>query len=128
MKEHFELKARFAVEPSKIYAAWLNSSDHGAMTGGGAKCTDFVGGKFTAWDKYIKGENIELIENQKIVQTWRTVEFKKDDEDSLVTVLLKPIDGGTEITLTHTNIPEGQTQYETGWVDNYFEPMQDFFM
>ena len=35
-------------------------------------------------------------------------------------------EGNTELTLTQTNIPEGQTQYEKGWGDNYFNPMTAF--
>ncbi|MBF6605691.1 MAG: hypothetical protein IVW53_08950 [Chloroflexi bacterium] len=34
---------------------------------------------------------------------------------------------GTLITLHQTNIPEGQSGYEQGWRDNYFDPMRAFF-
>jgi hypothetical protein len=35
--------------------------------------------------------------------------------------------GGTEITLHHTAIPDGQSGYEQGWRDNYFDPMREYF-
>jgi hypothetical protein len=32
------------------------------------------------------------------------------------------------VTLVHTDLPPGQgVQYEAGWKDNYFEPMQAYF-
>ena len=64
---------------------------------------------------------------QKIVQSWRTSEFSQDDEDSILTIQLKEVREGTELLLTHKNIPKGQTQYKQGWIDHYFVPMKEFF-
>ena len=127
MKEEFEVKEIFAGEPSEIYNAWLDSDLHGKMTGGEAECSNEPGKPFSAWDGYITGTNIELIENQKIVQAWRTSEFAENDEDSLLQITLAKVSEGTELTLKHTHIPEGQTQYLQGWHDHYFIPMKTFF-
>ena len=127
MKEKIELKEIFTVEPSVIYNAWLDSEQHSKMTGGEAVCANKTGENFTAWDGYISGKNLELIENKKIVQSWRTDELEDNDEDSILTITLNKIHEGTELMLTHTNIPEGQTQYEEGWVEHYFIPMKEYF-
>jgi len=127
MKETLELKESFSVKPSVIYKAWLDSDTHTNMTGGEAHCGNQVGDTFTAWDGYITGKNLELTPNKEIVQAWRTSEFDESDEDSKLTVRLVEIENGTEMTLIHTNIPEGQTQYKQGWVDHYFEPMKKYF-
>lgn len=127
MKESIRLKEIFKVQPIVLYNAWLNSETHTKMTGGEAICEPKKGVKFSAWDDYIFGENIDLIENQKIVQTWRTTEFKDSDEDSILEIRLNELESGTELILIHTNIPEGETQYEKGWVEHYFEPMKAFF-
>ena len=127
MKISFRLIKIFSVEPEEIYKAWLDSSLHSQMTAGEANCSNKVGDAFTAWDGYISGKNIELIENQKIVQKWRTTEFDDNDEDSTLTIELNKISEGTELILSHSNIPKGQTQYEQGWIDHYFTPMKDFF-
>ncbi len=128
MKESFVLKETLESEPSTIYQAWLDGELHSQMTGGEAHCSNKIGGSFSAWDGYITGKNIELVEDKKIVQTWRTTEFEEEDEDSILNIeLTRTSNGATEITLTHTNIPEGQTQYEQGWIDHYFSPMRDFF-
>ncbi len=73
------------------------------------------------------GKTISLIPNEEIVQSWRTSEFAPSDEDSQLTIRLRTVEGGCELTLIQTNIPEGQTQYEQGWVDNYFDPMHELF-
>lgn len=128
MKESIVLKETFETNPSEIYNAWLDSDLHSDMTGGEASCSTKVGDSFSAWDGYITGQNVELIQDQKIVQKWRTSEFDDSDEDSILTIELNQLTNGkAELTLTHTNIPEGQTQYEQGWRDHYFIPMQSYF-
>jgi activator of HSP90 ATPase len=97
------------------------------MTKAPAKCSNEIGGNFTAWDGYIEGKNIDLKPNKEIIQRWRTSEFNKNDEDSKLIIRLKEIENGTELTLTHNNIPEGQTQYKKGWVGHYIEPMENYF-
>lgn len=112
----------------KFYLAWLDSDTHSKMTRGFAECSIEVGAEYSAWDGYIWGKNLELIENQKIVQSWRSAEFSDEDKDSILNVEFKALsDGKCELHLNHTNIPAGQTQYENRWVDNYIEPMMDYF-
>jgi len=97
------------------------------MTGGQAECSNKEGGEFTAWDGYITGKNIELIPYRKIVQLWRTIEFKDLDEDSELTIELLKTEEGCELVLTHKNIPDGQPDYLEGWIDNYLIPMKEYF-
>ena len=127
MTNVIELRETFAATTQEIYSAWLSSQLHTKMTGGEAHCSDKVGCSFTAWDDYISGKNLELFENKKIVQSWRTSEFSQDDEDSILTIQLNEVKEGTELILTHKNIPKGQTQYKQGWIDHYFVPMKEFF-
>jgi activator of HSP90 ATPase len=127
MKTNFEIKETLPATPNEIYEAWLDSDGHAAMTGGGADCSADVGKPFTAWDGYISGVNLKLTPGREIVQSWRTSEFEDDDADSEVTVRLAAVEGGTEITLIHKDIPEGQPDYEQGWKDHYLEPMREYF-
>lgn len=127
MKESLTLRAIFNSSPSAIYEAWLDSEGHSNMIDGDAICSNEEGGKFSAWDGYIVGRNLSLKPNEEIVQSWRTLEFDESDEDSHLIIRLAAVGEGTELTLIHTNIPEGQTQYLQGWKDNYFEPMSDYF-
>jgi activator of HSP90 ATPase len=115
-------------EPAAVYAAWMSSRGHGAMTGSGAKITARVGAAYSAWDGYISGKTLELEKDTRILQSWRTTDFGADDADSTLEVLLEKAKGGTKVTLVHTNIPAGHgAEYRKGWLDFYFKPMKEYF-
>ena len=127
MSTSFEISATFPSNPEAVYAAWLDSAKHSAMTGGTAKVSDKVGETFSAWDGYISGKNIELMPGKRIIQKWRTVEFSEDESDSQLEIIFESLDAGTLVTIRHSNLPPHGVQYKQGWVDNYFEPMKDYF-
>ncbi len=127
MKDEFTLTAEFQISAEKIYKAYLSTQGHTQMTGSPAKVDGRVDGDFTAWDGYIWGRFLELEENIKITQTWRTAEFPEDAEDSRVEILLEEANGRTKLALIHTNMPEGQSDdYKQGWEDFYFKPMREW--
>lgn len=124
----FRIEVKFNVSPEVIYKAWLNSKSHSAMTGSPASISDKPGAIFSAWDGYIEGENLELEKNRRIMQTWRTADFDKNQDDSLLEIELLPIDGGgTKLILRHSNLEDQDMQYKKGWKDHYFEPMKKYF-
>jgi uncharacterized protein YndB with AHSA1/START domain len=126
--ESFEISATIPATPERVYKAWLTGKEHAAMTGGGATGSARVGGKFTAWDGYIEGKNLELEANKRIVQSWRTSEFSDSDPDSRLEITLTPTKTGTKLTLRHSGIPDGQAaSYKPGWKDHYFDPMKEYF-
>jgi len=126
--DSIKMSAVIPAEPKDVYAAWMSSSGHGAMTGSGARVTARVGGAFSAWDGYISGKTLELEQDSRIVQSWRTTDFDPDDPDSTLEVLLQKAKGGTKVTLVHTNIPAGHgEEYRKGWIDFYFRPMKEHF-
>ena len=128
MKSRFTLKAHIPAKPSEVYKAWMSAKGHSAMTGSPAKVEGKVGGRFTAWDGYIFGTTLELSPNKRIIQAWRTTEFPDDAPDSRVEILLEEVDGGTKLTLSHSNMPEDQVDdYRQGWEDFYFKPMREYF-
>lgn len=127
MKEQLNLQEVFNCSAAELFQAWLSSEGHSAMTGGEAEIDDQVGTAYTTWDGYIFGKNLEITPHSKIVQTWRTSEFTESDEDSHLVIELEDQANGCLLKLTHTNIPEGQTQYLEGWKEHYFEPMAAHF-
>ena len=124
--ESIRVSASIPAPPARIYDAWLDARQHSAMTGG--RATSFPGGRFTAWDGYISGWTLVKEPPRRIVQAWRTSEFPEGSTDSRVEILLDRVSGGTEITIFHSEIPEGQGKsYEGGWQSFYFTPMRAYF-
>ena len=126
MKE-FTVSTELNASPQEVYHAWLDSSQHAAMTGGAAEVNDQVGATFSAWDGYISGVNLELEEGSRILQSWRTVEFTDEEIDSHIEVRFESTERGTRLTLRHWDLPTHGDQYESGWEDNYFAPMRAYF-
>jgi activator of HSP90 ATPase len=127
MSQKFTVSDVIPASPRAVYDAWLDGKQHSRMTGAAATGSAKVGAAFTTWDGYVRGKNLELERGKRIVQSWRSSDFAEGDRDSMITVTLKPVDGGTKITLLHTRIPDGQNEYRQGWLDYYFAPMKDYF-
>ena len=127
MKVEFEVSDIIPATPDQVYAAWLDSNEHSEMTGSPARISSVVGGKFSAWDGYIRGTNLELEPSIRIIQLWRTSEFEESVEDSLLEILFESVEYGTSIVIRHTQLPEHGMQYQQGWRDSYFTPMKAYF-
>jgi uncharacterized protein YndB with AHSA1/START domain len=128
MSESIHVSTTLTASAERIYHAWLDSDEHGHFTDSPADIDPTVGGAFTAWDGYTSGTTLELEPHHRIVQAWRTTEFPEGSPDSRLEVLLKEVKGGTELTVIHTNIPDGQGKsYEDGWLEYYFAPMLEYF-
>lgn len=123
----FEISDVIPATQEKVYHAWLDSKEHGLMTGGSAQVSDKVGETFEAWDGYIQGKNLELEAPKRILQSWRTSEFDDAEEDSLLEILFAAEGKGTRVTIRHSRLPKHGMQYKQGWVDSYFIPMKEYF-
>ncbi len=115
-------------KPIDVYDAFLDAKRHSEFTGSKAKCEPRVGGKFTAWDGYISGKNLELERGKRIVQQWKTTEWPRNYAPSIVEFKFKKEGHGTRLTMVHSNVPAEQVDsYEQGWVDAYWEPLKAYF-
>lgn len=123
----FDLSVLIPATPRAIYDAWLTSAGHAAMTGATAEVSSEVGGSFSAWGGYITGQNLDLETGRRIVQAWRTTQFTEAEADSRVEILLEASDGGTLLTINHSELPEHGMQYLAGWRDHYVTPMTAYF-
>ena len=52
--------------PDAVYEAFMDAKKHSAFTGSKAASDARVGGKFTAWDGYISGKNLELEKGKRM--------------------------------------------------------------
>lgn len=114
----------FKATPHEVYEMLMDSDKHSKFTGGEAKISRKVGGKFTTFDGYSEGANIELAPDKRIVQTWRAGDWP-EGHYSRVTFLLKKVAVGTCLTFTQTGVPEEQyDDIAQGWRDYYWTPMK----
>ena len=114
--------------PAKLYALFMDSAKHSAATGMPAKIGKKVGAKWTAFSGMLLGKNLEIIPNRRIVQSWRSSEWKKKDPDSvLVLNFEKSASGGAQVDLVHVGVPEYDHEGVTnGWVKFYWEPWRKY--
>ena len=127
MYKSFTVSELIQASPEEIYSAWLDSEGHSRMTGSPARAGAQVGETFEAWDGYISGTNMELEPGKHILQAWRTTEFAPSDPDSRVEITFEAAEGGTKVTIHHSNLPQDGEQYLQGWIDFYFQPMKEYF-
>ncbi len=123
----FTVETHIKAAPERIYNAWLDSDEHSDMTGGDALITDEIDDKFSAWDGYIWGTNLELKPYKYIKQSWRTVDFDDDQDFSTLEVFFEPENDGTKVRIKHSGLTYKDEQYKKGWFDNYFIPMKAYF-
>jgi activator of HSP90 ATPase len=114
--------------PEAVYRAFLSSKKHTEFTGSEAKCSARVGGRFTAWDKYISGKNIKLVKDKMIVQEWKTSEWPEGYEPSTLKISLKKVGKGTRVSMIQSRVPASQVEeYDKGWDESYWEPLKQYF-
>jgi len=124
MSKTIRQSVTFKATPHQVYGALMDSRKHAQFTGDTASISRKVGGKMMAYGGYITGTNVELVPDEKIVQTWRAADWPKGHE-SRVTFSLKPIESGTRLTFTHTGVPDDQHEsIKQGWIEHYWTPMK----
>src|ERR1700688_4854800 len=75
--------------PKALYDLYMNAKKHSVATGAPAKITNKVGDKFSVHGGYITGENLQLVKDELIVQTWRTMQWDKKEPDSIFIIHLE---------------------------------------
>lgn len=120
-------KILFKATAHDVYEALMDSKKHSKFTGESAKISRKVGGKFSVYDGYAEGKNLELTPDKKIVQTWRAADWQVG-EDSLDTFEITPSKSGCDLKFTHLNIPDRHySAIKQGWIDFYWTPMKKMF-
>jgi activator of HSP90 ATPase len=121
-------KALIPATPDQVYDAFIDAKKHSAFTGSKATCDPKVGGKFTAWDGYISGKNLELEKGKKIVQEWSTTDWPESSPPSRLELTFQKTKSGTEISMIHSNVPAQQAdELSEGWVEFYWNPLKEYF-
>jgi len=117
----------FNVPPEKVYKALLTSSQFAKFSGMAAQIDPHEGGAFTMFGGLIKGRNIELVPNKRVVQAWRPGSWDQGAY-SVVKFDLTETPTGTKVTLDHTGFPEGDfDSLSEGWHMHYWDRLKIFF-
>ena len=130
-KTTLEIKRLIKAPRERVYAAWTDPAQLKRWFGPeNVQTRDLtadarVGGKFR-WDiidpdgdeMTVHGEYRELQPNRKIVFTWQWDDDEVwENHASIVSVELDDVDGGTELRLTHEQLPSEQSRdgHTRGW-------------
>jgi len=111
--------------PHSVYEALMDSRKHARFTGAKAKISRKVNGKFSAYDGYIEGMNLDLVPDKKIVQSWRGSDWP-EGHYSKATFTLKKVKKGTRLTFSQRGVPnQDYLDIRQGWHDYYWKPMKE---
>ena len=113
--------------PKALYDLYMNSKKHSVATGAPAQISNKTGGKFSTHGGYITGENIHLIKDKMIVQSWRPQGWDKTDPDSTFIIHLEPKGKNVVLHAIHTNLPDKHAEgVNKGWHQHYWEPWKKY--
>jgi activator of HSP90 ATPase len=117
--------ATFNTSPRVIYEMLMDSRKHAKFTGEKARIGRKIGEKFTAYDGYISGVNLDLVPDKKIIQSWRGNDWP-EGHYSRVTFSLQKVKNGTRLTFRQSGVPEKYYKdINQGWRDYYWTPVQE---
>jgi activator of HSP90 ATPase len=119
--------------PERVYQLLTDSTEFAAATERPADINTTEGGAFSIFGGYIQGRQIELVQGERIVQSWRGVDWTPGTH-SLVRFTLTPEGDGTKLVVDHDAYPEGpspmypswQEHLSTNWPVFYFEPITKY--
>jgi activator of HSP90 ATPase len=119
---------RFNASPDKVYQLLMDQNKHASFTGTKVVMSKEINGKFTVFDGYCHGYNIELVPARRIVQAWHFAEDGwPDDHYSTCTFLFEENGGKTKLVFLQTDVPEHKVEaIKDGWKEFYWDPMKNY--
>jgi activator of HSP90 ATPase len=120
--------ATFDAPPDTIYNLIMDEKKHAAFTGSKATMSTKPNGKFSVFDGYCQGYNIELVKGKKIVQAWHFAEDGwPDDHYSICNFELEKVGDKTKLRFLQTNIPEHKVDtLRDGWKQFYWDAIKTY--
>ena len=116
----------FKATPHDVYEALMSSVKHSKFTGSKAIVSRKAGGKFSIFGGGLRGTNLQLVKDKKIVQKWQCkMDNWPDDHWSKVIFLLKKTKTGAQLKFTQINVPDKcHKSIKEGWIKYYWKPMK----
>lgn len=102
-------KVRFRADPSDVYRLLVGEAEQ-------------VGQPFSLGEG--TGIVVDLAPGTRVVRAWREADYP-EGVFSMAAVTLRPVETGTELTLTHRGVPKALIpRTEDRWRRGYWEPMK----
>ncbi len=103
--------------PYEVYETLVDSQRISDVLKVPATVSRAITGVFSINDGLITGTNVDLIQERKILQSWRMKDWP-EGYYSTVLLLLKEVSGGTQAILFHKGIPkEKYSEVKAVWDD-----------
>jgi activator of HSP90 ATPase len=110
--------------PGEIYSLLMDSGKISEITGFKTSMSSNVGDKFKALNGMVYGQNLYVVLNRMIIQSWRRITWKKYWLDAVVIIALNKRDNGTRIDLINANLPNAEVQF-IDW-NTYWNPIKAY--
>uniref|UniRef100_A0A1B6MUF2 Activator of Hsp90 ATPase AHSA1-like N-terminal domain-containing protein n=1 Tax=Graphocephala atropunctata TaxID=36148 RepID=A0A1B6MUF2_9HEMI len=122
-----KMSQKFQCTGSELYRALTVPEMVIAFTNGPVKLEPQKGGKFELFGGNIYGEFIELVDDRKIVQKWRSKRWPSE-HFSTVTLEIDQKQDHTELTVTQTSVPKSEAEAtKENWTRYYWDPIKRTF-
>ena len=126
--KNIEQTVTIGAEPSRVYAALMDSGQHSAFTGEPAQIDPQKGGAFTCYDNYILGLTLELEPGKRIVQAWRSRNWPAGTYSIVTFKLAKKTGGKTLLRFSQVGVPAKDfAEKSKGWRSHYWDRLNRFF-
>ena len=110
-----------------LYSLYMDAKLHSLVTGSAAKIQRREGAKFSAYDNYCYGKNLQLIPGRLIVQSWHAADWGDADAESTLILLFEQKGNDATVYMTHANVPANQyTALKDGWNSFYWQPWKAY--
>jgi activator of HSP90 ATPase len=112
---------------SLLFDMYMDASQHAAFTGHPVIIGEQSGAEFRAFDDMLTGKILMVIRPRLIVQSWRSLNFHRDDPDSTLILLFEEQGEEGRIDLVHLDVPESDYDgVSEGWEKFYWTPWRDY--
>jgi activator of HSP90 ATPase len=120
--------ATFKASPEKIYDLIMDEKKHAEFTGSKVTLSNKPKGKFSVFDGYCKGYNIELVKGKKIVQAWHFAEEGwPDDHFSICNFEFEKVGDKTKLRFIQSEVPENKVEsLKEGWKQFYWDAIKKY--
>lgn len=118
----------FNALPHEVFEAFMDPEQHAEFTGAPAEIERRGGGPFSAYGGMLSGTTLEIEQDRKIVQDWRSQKWPAGRLSRLTLALRLIYDGrGTQLSLVQTGVPAEHFEgINAGWRDHYWNKLGDY--